>query len=131
MVFGLGFPRGWKTKNRLINIGVIGSFFHRPVSPVTLIQAKTHYLFYPDEKGRFYFGPGVGVVRGALKIKNPFAVFGRSRMPRYGIKPTIEGLIGYEWPSSIGRPCFLQLEVGVSYSRKMPFYPVVSFGLGF
>ena len=91
-----------------------------------LLYGKAHYLFYPQRK-HFYLGVGTGCVGGALDIKNPFAIFGRSRMPKYGVKPTLEGVIGYEWQSK--RYYFLQLEAGVSYGR-IPLYPVLSFGMG-
>ncbi len=103
------------------------------------VYGKTHYLFFPNEKdytyfpdkeGRFYVGVGVGMMGGNLNINNPFAFFGYSPMPAIEIKPTAEVVIGHEWPSIRGIPCFYQIEAGFSYGEIF-VYPVISGGLGF
>lgn len=93
------------------------------------LYSKAHYLFYPNQN-HLYLGLGSGVIGGYCSPH-----FGGGPLIQgavrngFFIKPTLEGIIGYEWNTE-KRPLFLQLEIGGSYG-DVPLYPVVSFGIGF
>lgn len=123
---GLGF--GYRSHNKNYGFNADLAAYSYLDSGFSL-YGKGHYLFYPKEK-QFYLGIGAGVIGGYFS-----ASFGGSPLihGRLGdglfIKPTLEGVLGYEWNTE-KRPLFLQLEVGGSYG-EVPLYPTLSFGIGF
>lgn len=86
------------------------------------LYGKTHGLYFPTGE-HFYIGIGTGCIGG--KFAHIFSEGSGSF-----IKPTIEGMIGYEWNIDKRPPLFFQIETGIS-SGKVSFYPVLSFGVGF
>ena len=88
------------------------------------LYGKGHYLFYPTQKN-FYLGIGPGVIGGWISVY--FA--GLKIYDGVFIKPTLEGILGFEWNTEKS-PLFLQLELGGSYGN-IRFYPALSFGAGF
>jgi hypothetical protein len=93
------------------------------------LYGKGHYLFYPTQE-HFYLGIGPGVIGGWFSA---YVGGGPLICAKFGdgffIKPTLEGVLGYEWNVE-KRPLFLQIEVGGSYGT-VRIYPALSFGIGF
>lgn len=92
------------------------------------LYGKGHYLLYHPKK-HLYLGIGAGVIGGWLDYRFS-GIFGSGMFgDGFFIKPTLEGILGYEWNLE-KTPLFIQLEAGVSYGH-IPFYPALSFGVGF
>jgi hypothetical protein len=124
-----GFGAGYRSHNRN------GHGFDADLSAYSYwdmgfsLYAKGHYLFYPRQD-HFYLGIGAGIIGGWCSAHvggGPLthSTFGDGVF----IKPTVEGVLGYEWKIE-KRPLFIQLEVGGSYG-SIPLYPTLSFGIGF
>ena len=92
------------------------------------LYGKWHYLYYPTQK-HFYWGMGVGVIGGQFSAGMRCGAIPITFYDGFFIKPTLEGVIGYEWNTE-KTPFFLQFELGGTYG-DIPLYPALSFGIGF